>query len=323
MKGFNMKKRPLGKTGLSVSEIAFGTVSLGMPYGIEVKGHGGMPPESESIKLLETALDKGVNFYDTARSYGCSEEIIGKAFKGRRDDVVIATKSSHFLDEQGRLYAKNKLAKVFKESLEQSLRALQTDYIDLYMSHTGKQEVINSPDIMELMAEHKAKGVIKAAGVSTYTPEETRQAIENDVWDVIQVPFNLMDQRQSALFDRAREKGVGMVVRSVLFKGVLTDRGQNLHSALKSVQQHKELYQPLLEKTGLTLPAMATKFVLSYDQVSSVLVGIDKMEYLDQALAVTDGNYFDNILLAELEKLAYPDPAFLDLSEWNKKGWLK
>jgi aryl-alcohol dehydrogenase-like predicted oxidoreductase len=132
-----------------------------------------------------------------------------------------------------------------------------------------------------------------------------------------------MDQSHGDLFDSAVQNGTGIVVRSALFKGILTDRGRNLHPALKSVEEHKKLYTPILERTGLSLPDLATKFVLSNNQVSSVLVGIDRMEYLQKALEVADGNYFDKDLLTQIQNSAYPEPEFLNLSEWNKKGWLK
>jgi aryl-alcohol dehydrogenase-like predicted oxidoreductase len=173
------------------------------------------------------------------------------------------------------------------------------------------------------MAKYKKQGLVKSVGISTYTPKETIQAIENDVWDVVQLPFNLMDQRHGEFFNLAAQNGTAIVVRSALFKGILTEKGQNLHPALKSVEEHRNAYKLLSEKTGLNLSDLATKFVLSYNQVSSVLVGIDRMQYLQKALYVADGKYFDRNLLSEIQDLAYPEPEFLNLRKWNSKGWLK
>ena len=143
------------------------------------------------------------------------------------------------------------------------------------------------------------------------------------IYDVIQLPYNLMDQRQGKLFPLAYEKGIGIVVRSALFKGILTPKGENLHPALRSVQEHRKVYEKLLSEKAPTLAQLATKFVLSHKEVSSVLVGIDKMEYLEDALAVADGNYLDFPTLEQAQKLAYPDPDFLDLPKWSRLGWLK
>ena len=134
--------------------------------------------------------------------------------------------------------------------------------------------------------------------------------------------YNLMDQSHGELFSLAEQNDVGIVVRSALFKGILTDRGCNLHPELKAVEKHREVYDELLSKGVSSLPDLAIKFVLSRKEVSSVLVGIDRPEYLQSALAATGSNYLDEKTLNRAKKLAYPDPAFLDLRIWGRKGWL-
>ena len=317
-----MNKRILGRTNIKVSEISFGTVSLGIPYGIGVSGNDGMPSETEAIELLRSALDKGINFFDTARGYGCSEELIGKAFRDRREDVIISTKCAHLYDKNEQLLPDGELKEIIDNSMKESLSALQTDYVDVYMIHNGDLKTLSNKIVVEVFSEYKRKGLAKAIGVSTYTVDQARKAIESGVWDVVQVAYNLMDQRQGEFFTLAREHGVGVVVRSVLFKGILTDRGRNLHPELKSVQQHRQAYNELLSDKVPTLSDLATKFVLSQKEVSSVLVGIDKDEYLDKALAVADGSYLDEKTLTKAKELAYPEPEFLDLHKWDVNGWL-
>ena len=113
------------------------------------------------------------------------------------------------------------------------------------------------------------------------------------------------------------------MLRSVLFKGILTDRGRNLHPQLKSVQAHRELYSQLLSEDVPSLSVMATKFALSFPEVSSVLVGIDRTEYLQKALEVADGKYLGAEMLARARELAYPEPEFLDLHKWDVLSWLR
>lgn len=317
-----MKKKQLGKTGIEVSEIAFGTVSLGMPYGIGVNGVQDMLPESEAIALLNSALDQNITFFDTARVYGCSEGRVGKAFKDRREEVVICTKSQNLYDKNGHLPPDNKLKAAIDNSLQASLCALQTDYVDIYMVHNADLKILNNQTIAETFSGYRQKGMARAVGVSTYTVEETRAAIESGVWDVVQLAYNLLDQSQSELFSLAEQNGVGIVVRSVLFKGMLTDRGRNLHFELRSVEKHLARYRKLLSKEISTLSDLATKFVLSQKAVSSTLVGIDKPEYLQNALNVTSGHFLDEETLQRAKELAYPDPDFLDLPMWEKKKWL-
>ena len=317
-----MRKRHLGKTDIQVSEISFGTVSLGIPYGIGIKKNDNMISGEDAIKLLQMALDNGINFYDTARAYGLSEERIGKAFKERRQDVIIATKCKHLCDSKGQLPKDTEIKKEIENSMNDSLSALQTDYIDVFMMHDGNIDTITNETVAKTLSEFKDKGLIRSTGISTYTVEETKKAIESGLWDIIELAYNLMDQRQGELFSLAEQKGVGIVVRSALFKGILTERGNHLHEELKEVKNHRETYNELLDNDIPKLSSLAIKFVLSNREVSSALIGIDKPEYLQNALSVADGNYLGDKKLNRAKQLAYPEPEFLDLPMWNKKGWL-
>jgi aryl-alcohol dehydrogenase-like predicted oxidoreductase len=318
-----MNKRPLGNTGINVSEIAFGGVEIGMPYGIGVKNKNDMLSENEAVNLLHAAMDKGINFFDTARIYGTSETIMGKAFNGKRSDVVICTKCRHFIDNEGKIPSDLVLKEIIENSFDESLNALQTDHVDVFMLHQANLEILEHDGISSVFQDLKKEGKTIAIGVSTYTPEETQKAIESGVWDVIQLPFNLMDQRQAAFFAAAKEKGIGLVVRSVLMKGLLSNRGKNLHPALKEVEQHISGYDKLQDLSGYSLPMLATKFALSFPEISSILVGIDREEYLEQSVEAANGVYLNDDIMKEAEQLAFPNADFLNLHHWSKMNWLK
>ncbi len=317
-----MIKRPLGKTGLNISELAFGCVEIGMPYGIGVNSVQDMPGESASIHLLQAALEAGINFFDTARLYGNSENIIGKAFKGCRSQVVIATKCRHFPGNPDML-SFEAIKQVIETSLQESLSALQTDYVDVYMLHQADIPILLNNNVCEVFASLKQSGLIRATGVSTYTNQQTELAIDKGGWDVIQVPFNLMDQRQAALFNKAEMNGTGLIIRSVLLKGLLSDKGTNLHPALAGVERHIKQFGMLTSLLDINLSTLATRFALSFPQVSAILVGIDKLSYLEQSVAAANGQYLSAELLEQAKSLAYPDPVFLDLPEWDRQGWLR
>lgn len=317
-----MNARILGKTGIRISEIAFGGVEIGLPYGIGVASAADMLTEKQAIELLHASLDSGINFFDTARMYGSSEEIMGEAFVGRRSEVVLATKCRHFRDKEGNLPPDEELESFIHTSLAESLKALQTDYLDVFMLHQADLEILENPVIAAVFSELKKQGAIRATGASTYSVEETQKAMESGVWDVIQLPFNLLDQRQGSLFEQAQNQGVAIVIRSVLMKGLLSDRGKNLHTELQSVEKHIAGYAPLLGDKFPDLPTLATKFALSFPGVSAVLIGMDKLDYLHNALQTADGRYMNQEELQDAQKLAYPDPAFLNLPHWHKMGWL-
>lgn len=312
----------MGSTGLSVSEIAFGGVEIGMPYGIGADGKENMPDESVAVELLWKALDLGINFFDTARLYGESERLMGKAFKGMREQVVLATKCTHFKDENGQIPAYGKLKDIVNHSLDESLEALQTDYLDIFMVHYADMDILSNADVARIFSDVKESGKVKYIGVSVYKPEESLRAVEAGVWDVIQLPFNLMDQSHKICFGKAKERGVGIIVRSVLMRGLLTDRVFNMDEALSDVAKHIEHYREIALKNFGSFPEYATKFALKHPEVSSVLVGIDKEEYLQASIANLSGKVLSEELFEQSKDLAYPEPANLNLAEWDRKGWL-
>ncbi len=317
-----MGKRALGNTGLNVSEIAFGGVEIGLPYGLGVHSEAEMLQEKDAIKLLRLSLDQGIDFYDTARMYGQSERLIGKAFGSYRDQVIICSKCRHFRQADGTLPNSKYIPAIIQLSLEESLKALKTDYLDVFMLHQADVEILRHDAVMDTFLNLKASGKVRSIGASTYTVEESSLAIESGVWQVVQVPFNLMDQRQYPLFDQAYRQGVGVVIRSVLLKGLLSDRGKNLPEPLAAVEQHIQKFIGLSEEKQLDLPSLAIKFALGFKEVSSVLVGIDKESYLLHALAAGNGKYLNPEELEKAKGLAFPNPEFINLPLWDKKGWL-
>lgn len=317
-----MRYKELGHSGIQVSEIAFGGVEIGMAYGLSMKEAHSLMNEEDAVILLHNALDQGINFYDTARLYGRSEEIMGKAFEGLRDKVVLASKCRHFRLPDGTLPPAKVLKKVVRDSIAESLKALRTDYIDVFMLHYADLEILEIAELHEVFEELMQAGMIRVPGISVYEPEETELALTQGFWKVIQLPFNLMDQRQSAYFEKAHEEGVGLVARSVLMRGLLTDRSFQLHPALKEVQDHIHLFKALFTNERDNLPALAMQFASSHQAVSSVLVGIDKQVYLDEALGYFKGQYLSLSELDRAKELSYPNQAFLNLAQWDKNGWL-
>lgn len=317
-----MKKRNLGNTGISVSEIAFGGVEIGLPYGIGVKSKADMLTRDSAIRLLHAALANGINLFDTARLYGESESIIGNAFRDRRHDVIICTKCARLKGNDGKLPEPSKVEAVIETSLQESLKALQTNYADVYMLHQADKQILDYQEVSEVFMRLKKEGVVRAIGVSTYTSDETQQAINSGVWDVVQLPFNLMNQSQAVHFTNAQSKGVGIMVRSVLFKGLLSGRGINLHPALQEVEEHIGKYRQLLNGSQTDLETLAIKFALEVPEVSTVLVGIDQMGYLEKALRISRDKTIDHGILGKVQKMEYPNPEFLDLVKWEKMKWL-
>ena len=318
-----MKQRKLGKTGIEVSEISFGSVPLGIPYGFTSDSPEKMLSDEEAIAVLRAALDGGINFFDTAPLYGRSEELIGRAFDRQRDDIVICTKCGHAIfDSEGRLLPDDQFREIVQASVKKSLRTMKTDYVDVFLVHKVTEELLNSKMVVDVFTELKKQGLVRSVGVSTYGPEQTCKAISSGDWDVVQLALSIMDQENLVALPLAIEHGVGVMVRSVLFRGILTDTCPKLHEKLKAVDDHRQRLLGLLGPGVESLSELATRFVLSQKGVSSALVGIDRASYLQDALNVAARGDLDGDTLSKALESAYPDPEFLDLPAWDRAGWV-
>jgi aryl-alcohol dehydrogenase-like predicted oxidoreductase len=327
-----MNLRPLGKSGLRVSEISFGCVELGLPYGIKEPGERAVPAVDEAVALVRAAIDCGINFFDTARSYGNSESILGQAFAGRREQVLIATKCRMLKTEDPNLAQPSPpLAKggpegvraFIEQSLTESLTQLRTDYVDAYLLHEGRIWTPLHDEAVEVLRDLKQRGLTRTIGLSAYGPDLFERALDAGWCDLFQFAYHLLDlSLGQRLFPRTAAAGVGVVVRSVLFKGILTEKARYLHEKLQWVYEYTRKFESLLSPKAPTLSTLAIKFALSRPEVSSVVLGLDRADYLDAALRVADGDYLTPEEQAAAAQLAYPCPEELDLPAWDRAGWL-
>jgi aryl-alcohol dehydrogenase-like predicted oxidoreductase len=199
---------------------------------------------------------------------------------------------------------------------------LQTERLDLFLSHTADSEFLASRQIYDTFAEIKNRGFAKSIGVSTYGVVDTATAIHSGKWDVVQLSMNLMDQSCRPLLKKAKQTGVGVMVRSALMRGILSNSNFIYHDAIQNVKKHRLKFVSMLE-SGEKLSDMAVRFLLAFDEISTVLVGNDKKEFLDDAVSVSAKGGVDARHRTILEELAYPDPGFLNFAVWDRNGWLE
>ncbi|HYL89992.1 MAG TPA: aldo/keto reductase, partial [Burkholderiales bacterium] len=292
-----MRQRQLGRSGVAVSEIGFGAWGIGGNKDGAVAY--GPTDEAQSLDALSAAFDAGINFFDTADLYGFgeSERLIGKAFTGRRDRVVIASKGG-MLDPQGRQdFTPAHLA----TSLEESLKRLRTDYVDLYQLHGPGLDQVGA--LIGPMDALRREGKARAIGISLRAPEDGRRALDLYPFDAVQVNFNLLDQRavDSGLMDLCRERGAGIIVRTPLCFGFLTggysatqQYDASDHRSRWNVEQRKvwasayELFSGI--KGRVDTPAQfALRFCLSFDAVSSVIPGMLTRAHVEENAAASQG----------------------------------
>lgn len=307
--------RTLGRTGMRVSALALGTVELGVDYGIRVPGHYGRPPLEDAIALVHAALDAGINFIDTARAYGESERVLGQALHDRRDAVVLATKARPVQVSQD-----TELRKTLLADLETSLRELQTDWIDLWQIHNLDEALLAQVDeLSALFDEVRRTGKVRWIGASTYGTTLPKQAIQTGLFDVLQITYSVLDQRLADdVFALAQAQKVGLVVRSVLLQGVLTERGDYLPAHLEILRQRSQAFRTLVAKSALALtPAqIAIAFGIAPDAISAVLLGVRTQVELRENLEALH-TQLPSALTEQLYTLRLDDDALLNPATWN------
>jgi aryl-alcohol dehydrogenase-like predicted oxidoreductase len=308
-----MKLRRLGNTDLVVSEVALGTVELGLDYGIPANGAHIRPSEADAAQLLNEALDLGINFIDTARAYGNSEEIIGKALKHRRRDYLLATKISPFhmndLDTAA-------LRDHVDRSVEMSLSMLRTDYLDLLMIHSAPMELIQRMDLLrETLDKFKRSGKVRYLGASVYE-EVGAEALRSNDFDCLQIGYNALDRRaETTILPRAAFKGVGIVARSVLLKGAITPRYHSLPPDLGPLKTAVKALEKLAHSDGMSLPELAFRYVFSSDVVA--LCGTARIDELRCAVEYADRGCLDSELIEQIRMIEVAEKNLLNPSNWH------
>jgi 1-deoxyxylulose-5-phosphate synthase len=250
---------------------------------VPVAGEHLRPPEEQAARLLNRALDLGVSFVDTARAYGASEEIIGRALRSRRQEYVLATKLAP-IREEGQGDAE--LREQVKSSIAESLRMLQTDVIDLLQLHHAPVDVISSGRVLGAARDAQRAGYIRFIGASTYGEEAPLAALADGGYDTVQVAYNLADKTLEAqVLPLAEQKDIGVIIRSVLLRGVLTHRYRLLPPGLGDLKAAIERLGEVAAAERMELPEMAYRYVLSHPAASTALVGTARLEELEAALA--------------------------------------
>jgi aryl-alcohol dehydrogenase-like predicted oxidoreductase len=298
-----MRRRTLGRTGLSVSELALGTVELGLDYGISTPGERLKPDRRKAAELLHNALDLGINLIDTARAYGDAEEIIGETLRDRRDEFVLVSK-----------VGANPSA--VREAVEASLRALRTDYIDVMMIHCGA-DADPDPETAGELVRLRDAGALRFLGASVYGERAALAAIDSEWCDCIEIAYSALDRRPEArILARAAERSIGLLARSVLLKGALTRRIHTLPAAFRPLQN---AIACLCEAAGTDidhLPEVAYRYVLSEELPHSLLVGSAHLTELQACVAYVERGGLDADAAARIRSLPIPDAMWLNPGQW-------
>jgi 1-deoxyxylulose-5-phosphate synthase len=308
-----MKQRRLGRTGVMTSEISLGTVELGLDYGISPVGDDARPGESAAAALLNRALDAGINYIDTARAYGTSEQIIGRALSRRRGEYILASKVSTFSKEN---LPPQTLGERVTKSIEESLRALNTGTIDILMVHAGAGDTLGPGPVWEALQRQREAGKIRFAGASVYGEESGLEAMATG-YDCLQIACSVLDRRPEArVLKRAADLDVGIVVRSVLLKGALTHRYRNLPFEMESLKRAVERMSEAAGAEVGSLPELAYRYVLGHRAVHTALVGTAHIAEMEAAIGYASRGALSKDLVKRIRSIHVDQERWLNPGNW-------
>lgn len=314
-----MERRKLGSEGPELTTIGFGCWAMG-GQGRGDAGGWGPQDDQESIDAIHTALDAGINWFDTAAVYGLghSEEVLGKALGSRRKEVIVATKFGLVWDEQGKLTNLASYDSVTHEC-DASLRRLGTDYIDLYQMHWPDNVGTPVEESIRALDDLIKAGKVRYAGVSNFDVELLRRALSVRHIDSLQPQYSLFHREiEGELLPFCEEHGIGVVAYSPLASGLLggtytPDKtfpagdwrathpdftGEGLRRNIARVDRLKEIAQ----RHGKTVPQLAVAWVLAHSAMTAAIVGIRRPAHLEGILPAADW-HLDEETMAEIESV--------------------
>jgi L-galactose dehydrogenase len=295
-----MEYRQFGQTDLALSLIGFGTATLGNIY-------GSIDPD-EATRAVHLAVDRGINFFDSSPYYGITlaETRLGEALAGRRQDVILSTKCGRYGVADFDFSAKRVTA-----SMDESLRRLRTDYIDLFLVHDVEfgdaQQVIDEtlPALRQLVQQGKARYI----GVTGYPPKLLRRIAEATPVDGILTycHYSLQNtQMDDILTGFTRERGIGLINASGLCMGLLTDKGPSeWHPAPQHVRDAGKKAAQFCREHGVDISDLAMRFCLDHPYVASTLIGLSTTREVEACLKLLD-RATDGQMLAQVEEILAP-----------------
>ncbi|SHF58612.1 aldo/keto reductase [Ornithinibacillus halophilus] len=272
-----MNKNQLGKSDLYISELTLGCMSLGTNV-------------DNASKIIESALDSGINHLDTADLYdfGINEEIVGSVIKNKRDNIILTSKVGNHFNAEKKAWYWDPSKEHIESGIKDSLRRLNTDYLDLYLLHGG---TIEDPidEVIHTMETLKKEGTIRAYGISSIRPNVIREYVKRSNIDAVMMQYNMFDRRpEEEVLDLLNENSISVLARGPLAKGMLSNKGlEVIHSKGKEgyldyssedlIEGFQKLHSLSAERS---MNGLALGYVLKHPAVASAVFGASSMHQL-------------------------------------------
>lgn len=301
------------KRGLKISKLTLGTCQLGYHYGIANKT--GQPSEQDSFKILKTAVENGVNSFDTAAAYQISENILGKFFNSSQtimNNPVITTKIA---------YVNFESIKTIKESMynqvESSLVKMRLNKIPILMLHHFSDFKKGGDVVVENLREMKASGKADKIGISLYAEDDIELVLKEGAFEVVQIPMNIFDHRliNSGILKEFKKKDIIVFVRSVFLQGLLISDPENLPEKLHLAREPLKKLNDIAGRTGMSVAQLCISFIKNLDGVSSLVIGCETVKQVEDNISLMNSPAISQQIYDEILD-AYKDISSFVITPW-------
>lgn len=291
----SLPQRTLGRTGLQVTQLGYGSMGLRGPrtWGVRVVS------DEDAERFLHAVLDAGINFIDTAPDYGVSEQRIGRFISSRRDEYLLATKCGCvYTQHEDHLQIDHHWDReVIERNLAGSLERLQTDHVDILQFHGGDAETLQREGLIDLLAGFRSQGLIRFLGVSSKLPN-LPALIELGVFDTIQIPYSCLAAEHDEWITRAAAAGAGIILRGGVAHGGPDAEIQR--PALNDVWSRSkldELLPPDMSRAQLIL-----RHTLSHPHCHTTIVGTCNHDHLAENIAAANAGPLPDDLYQQIQR---------------------
>lgn len=250
-----------------MSKLALGTVQFGLNYGIN--NTRGKIEKSDVFEILKLAQSNDIEVLDTAHAYGDSEQVIGEYLKDNKDSFKIVSKVPEIDGGQS-----------LDQYLQESLTNLNCSKLYAYLFHSFKSYK-NNPALLQELVDLKSSSKIEKIGFSLYFPSELEYLLKNNInFDILQVPYSILDQRFEPYFENLKNRGIEIHVRSVFLQGLVFKDHLKLEGVFEKVSDKLAKLNSISNKTGLSIAALCLGFVAANVNIDKVIVGVDNKDNL-------------------------------------------
>lgn len=305
--------------GYTFSQLALGTVQLGMPYGIS--NTSGAPAPDESFRMLQYAAEAGINTFDTARQYGNAEEVLAGYLSRATLPARVVSKFKISAAHAANLEAAWKEA---EQSVRESLRVLNIPKLPVCLLHKGIEPMEDLMKVVpEILRRLKEEELIDIGGISAFYPEDVAYFLEEEEVEATQVPMNVLDQRliTNGHLVRLQQHNKLVFVRSVFLQGLFFMQDDQLKGDLRKAAPHLQQLRRLAAEAGMSIAQLAFSFIRDQPAVNSIVIGAVNTAQIAENVALLNGPAIPEAIRPQLAAaFSHVEEVVLTPMMWNKQN---